>query len=691
MECNTIYIVRESGGSLWAAGTGWQTIDFASPALLERTARGLPSRFTPSESFAAKWCRGWYLDLRERRARTFRCNLSGTQLAALDHALRNPGQPLPRFSPAYLVIGPEWQGWDAGVAWERASDLCTLAGVPQASPSYELALDEWVDCCAAHLFTAYPNRARFPHVWEPEDNRLTYEQFDEASAMVLTTIDERGRVHDYAFESSGLLAALGIGPRLVGELRGHAPCPDPGSQPSTGAVIDERSREVWLWRPEPLSPATYAELRARWPGWTISRERTALDGHLVRTGGASRSEPSGTLVYLERVHATVVLPEPPADERALLDAIHTAPEADEPRLVYADLLTMRGDPRGQMITLGVELAELDRTARYSPRRLQLAREVTRLQTLFAWEDVPGTRSVGYARGFIARVTVDSVADLLQHRVLERFPTITDLELTRCKPGDLDALAGVVGLARLRRLRLPAPGAAISWLGSIEALSGLRQLDITAADTGISLNEVADALAGLLARAHPFQQLEHLILRGRGFHNTSLHRLFSQARLPALHRLELHDMPGLREPTALANSANLPALRSFALWNVGLTDADILRIARNPRFASVERWSQDAWISPKKLVAELPELRRLSIQSDLLTRFEVAELAHAPVARQLRCLLFGKLGADALRALAESPYLDSLDELWVSARDDTPAQTAEAIGELRAVFGDRLAL
>ena len=43
----------------------------------------------------------------------------------------------------------------------------------------------------------------------------------------------------------------------------------------------------------------------------------------------------------------------PADEQRLLDAICESPEDDEPRLVLADLLTSRGDPRGEFISLQI--------------------------------------------------------------------------------------------------------------------------------------------------------------------------------------------------------------------------------------------------------------------------------------------------------------------------------------------------
>ena len=59
------------------------------------------------------------------------------------------------------------------------------------------------------------------------------------------------------------------------------------------------------------------------------------------------------------------------DEVALLDAVVGAPHEDGPRLVYADWLLQRGDPRGELITLQCALANGDPDA---PDPAILARE-----------------------------------------------------------------------------------------------------------------------------------------------------------------------------------------------------------------------------------------------------------------------------------------------------------------------------
>jgi uncharacterized protein (TIGR02996 family) len=54
-------------------------------------------------------------------------------------------------------------------------------------------------------------------------------------------------------------------------------------------------------------------------------------------------------------------PDLPEGAQALLDDIIAAPDDDAPRLVYADWLLAREDPRGELITVQCELARLQRT------------------------------------------------------------------------------------------------------------------------------------------------------------------------------------------------------------------------------------------------------------------------------------------------------------------------------------------
>lgn len=60
-----------------------------------------------------------------------------------------------------------------------------------------------------------------------------------------------------------------------------------------------------------------------------------------------------------------------ADEQRFLDAIERAPSANEPRYVYADWLSERGRPLGELIWLQCELSSLSARSEFGPRTDEL--------------------------------------------------------------------------------------------------------------------------------------------------------------------------------------------------------------------------------------------------------------------------------------------------------------------------------
>jgi len=88
---------------------------------------------------------------------------------------------------------------------------------------------------------------------------------------------------------------------------------------------------------------------------------------------------------------------------ALLQAIHENPDDDAPRLVYADALLERGDPRGELINLQLTTGDEDREARRRASELLQAHGKHWLGSL-----APVVRA-GYvfARGFLSECRVDN--------------------------------------------------------------------------------------------------------------------------------------------------------------------------------------------------------------------------------------------------------------------------------------------
>jgi uncharacterized protein (TIGR02996 family) len=107
------------------------------------------------------------------------------------------------------------------------------------------------------------------------------------------------------------------------------------------------------------------------------------------------------------------------DEESLLDEIEASPDDDAPRLVLADLMTARGDPRGELISVQCRLARGHDPAVASLERELLARHGARWAEPVAW-----AQDWTWQRGFIGVVTIGRVEDYLEHA--GRFETLRPL-------------------------------------------------------------------------------------------------------------------------------------------------------------------------------------------------------------------------------------------------------------------------
>jgi uncharacterized protein (TIGR02996 family) len=164
---------------------------------------------------------------------------------------------------------------------------------------------------------------------------------------------------------------------------------------------------------------------------------------------------------------------------ALLGAIHANPDDDAARLVYADLLESRGDPRGEFI-------QLQCRAEHAPTPELLAR-IAELERAHAstWLEPILALALGarftFRRGFIDGIqgrfpaVVDHAAVLAAHA-----PLLQTAALGVGGQRDRDRLANPAGspvLRRLRRLRFfgKRTGETREGRGPIARLEGLRAL------------------------------------------------------------------------------------------------------------------------------------------------------------------------------------------------------------------------
>src|SRR5438128_2543204 len=103
-----------------------------------------------------------------------------------------------------------------------------------------------------------------------------------------------------------------------------------------------------------------------------------------------------------------------ASGNAFLDAIRAAPDDDGPRLIYADWLEERGDPRGEFIRIQCVLESMPDDA---AGRSEL--EAREHELLAAYQDAwtapwrEWVSSWEFRRGFVATITADA-PDFLAH-------------------------------------------------------------------------------------------------------------------------------------------------------------------------------------------------------------------------------------------------------------------------------------
>jgi uncharacterized protein (TIGR02996 family) len=183
--------------------------------------------------------------------------------------------------------------------------------------------------------------------------------------------------------------------------------------------------------------------------------------------------------YRDRT-ARFVLPraiEHPPAALKLRAALFADPEDDRPRLVYADWLLERGDPRGEMMALAVRGSDAARVATLV--------DAHRWQWL-SDDGLPLDRNARFARGFVEALRVqlfdpDNLARLLAEPAIA---CLRELDLSFATIGDAIAagLAACPRLGWLRRLNLgfsSLSDAGLIALATSPYLERLEQVDVTA--------------------------------------------------------------------------------------------------------------------------------------------------------------------------------------------------------------------
>lgn len=286
-----------------------------------------------------------------------------------------------------------------------------------------------------------------------------------------------------------------------------------------------------------------------------------------------------------------------SERECLLAAVAANPDADLPRLVYADWLEERGEAvRAHFIRLQVaewrdpEPWELSA----APRPSSVLADGYRHEWLSA---LPANQRpwVRFERGFAETLSSPKMRTGFL-RLLERphgeLATVRRAELypgARPRAGDTERVATSPGLARLRELVAVAGGseglntariAASPRLTNLASLTltgpGYRSLPVPAPES-LGLRRLVMS-ADLLVPAGPpptFPILTDLELTARVLNLSALRPLLRGELAPNLSRLWLH-IPGVPARQLVAD-LDLPNLRHLALGNHGPEVAEVVRL------------------------------------------------------------------------------------------------------------------
>jgi uncharacterized protein (TIGR02996 family) len=222
-------------------------------------------------------------------------------------------------------------------------------------------------------------------------------------------------------------------------------------------------------------------------------------------------------------------------ERELLDAVLADPDADEPRLRYAEWYDRQKDERGEFIRSQIE--EFHRGGRREKDRVESRLNSTLLSAPSAPSAVNrflrmlepwSARDVVFRRGFAEAMSLAGRAFISVSDGLFRTTPLRDVRLVAVAPF-MDELARTPNLAKLERLDLSG-----NWIGpaGVRELAGsphlirLRALDLSRNGLG------ADGVRELLA-APWLRQLRSLSLADNGLTSAEVEQLLTDPELAGM--------------------------------------------------------------------------------------------------------------------------------------------------------------
>jgi uncharacterized protein (TIGR02996 family) len=372
------------------------------------------------------------------------------------------------------------------------------------------------------------------------------------------------------------------------------------------------------------------------------------------------------------------------EEAAFLERICADPEADGPRLIFADWLDERGDPRGEFIRLQIALSRL--AADDPDRDRILAREGNLLSRHFAaWAEPFKGLGAGleFRRGFVETVNIDGRTFLRRAADLFRYAPVRHIRLLDVG-STLERVLACPQLARLTALTIYAQHIderLARCLVESPHLNGLRSL-------GVGRNRIGDRGIERLAWSPRFRKLVRLDLSDNGVGDAGARTLAESSNLAGLESIELRrneltraGLGYLLASKVLANLGQLGVAQNHVRTPRDWTPPD----AGAVRLAGLDLTENGLTEDGVAMVTTLPglgDLARLDLGGNEVGNAGATRLAEWPGAASLRTLwlMTNRVGDDGARALARSPYLHQLGELDLS---DNPIHDPGAFAFLNA--------
>lgn len=218
---------------------------------------------------------------------------------------------------------------------------------------------------------------------------------------------------------------------------------------------------VIAWR-DVRALAVFEELAPRYKGIIETSVGDWVSTKLVRACEALRALPAARLDAADAAVLDAAGPAPspsakkagsPRSDAELLAMVYAAPDEDDPRLVFADALSERGDPRGEFIVLQIERARGRGSEAQLAREIELHDADAKRRATWALPLANGG-NCRFARGFPVRVALNptTAKKIVGDPAWATVHEAADLERVSGKVGlellDHPAAAGLRSITRL---------------------------------------------------------------------------------------------------------------------------------------------------------------------------------------------------------------------------------------------------